>query len=265
MRQVSLILAGAGACLALAPSSPAQTFLGPTPYLSIDDTPFDLSGLGSTAFLDDFEDGQWNLPGAHVCSGEIITGGQFIDSVDGDDGVIDGLGTAGHSYFYVDGSVGIRVTFNADELGALPTFAGLVWTDGGFGCSITFEAFDEHGASLGTIVKDNAGDFSFSGTTAEDRFCGVKYDAGISAIRMLNNTNAIEIDHIQYGGLPPQDPPPECYPDCTGDGVLDLFDFLCFVNAFNAAKPYADCDLHPCTTFDLFDFLCYTNAFNTGC
>lgn len=29
-----------------------------------------------------------------------------------------------------------------------------------------------------------------------------------------------------------------CYPDCdasTGEGVLDLFDFLCFVNAFNAA------------------------------
>jgi hypothetical protein len=24
-----------------------------------------------------------------------------------------------------------------------------------------------------------------------------------------------------------------CYADCTGEGVLDLFDFLCFVNAFN--------------------------------
>jgi hypothetical protein len=22
--------------------------------------------------------------------------------------------------------------------------------------------------------------------------------------------------------------------DCTGDGILDLFDFLCFVNAYNA-------------------------------
>lgn len=55
----------------------------------------------------------------------------------------------------------------------------------------------------------------------------------------------------------------ECYPDCDESGSLDLFDFLCFTNAFNNADPYADCDGD--TTLNLFDFLCFTNAFNAGC
>jgi len=54
-----------------------------------------------------------------------------------------------------------------------------------------------------------------------------------------------------------------CYPDFTGDGVLDLFDFLAYVNAFNAANPGADCDKNG--GLDLFDFLCFVNAFNAGC
>jgi hypothetical protein len=54
-----------------------------------------------------------------------------------------------------------------------------------------------------------------------------------------------------------------CYPDCDGSGSLDLFDFLCFTNAFNNNDPYADCD--GSGGLDLFDFLCFTNAFNVGC
>jgi hypothetical protein len=54
-----------------------------------------------------------------------------------------------------------------------------------------------------------------------------------------------------------------CYPDFTGDGTLDLFDFLGYVNAFNAGNPSADCD--GSGGLDLFDFLCFVNAFNTGC
>jgi hypothetical protein len=54
-----------------------------------------------------------------------------------------------------------------------------------------------------------------------------------------------------------------CYADFTGDGVLDLFDFLAYVNAFNAADPAADCTGDG--VLDLFDFLCFVNAFNNGC
>jgi probable HAF family extracellular repeat protein len=54
-----------------------------------------------------------------------------------------------------------------------------------------------------------------------------------------------------------------CYPDFTGDGTLDLFDFLAFVNTFNAGGDKADCDGQG--GLDLFDFLCYTNSVNAGC
>jgi hypothetical protein len=56
---------------------------------------------------------------------------------------------------------------------------------------------------------------------------------------------------------------PSCYPDCDGDETLDVFDFLCFQDAFVQMDPYADCDGN--TTFDVFDFLCFQDAFVTGC
>jgi hypothetical protein len=55
----------------------------------------------------------------------------------------------------------------------------------------------------------------------------------------------------------------DCYPDFDGDGALDLFDFLAFVNSFNAGEGRANCDGQG--GLDLFDFLCYTNEFNAGC
>jgi uncharacterized protein (TIGR03118 family) len=54
-----------------------------------------------------------------------------------------------------------------------------------------------------------------------------------------------------------------CYADQNGDGALDLFDFLAFVNAFEANDAGADCDADG--ALNLFDFLCFTNAFNAGC
>jgi hypothetical protein len=54
-----------------------------------------------------------------------------------------------------------------------------------------------------------------------------------------------------------------CYADFTGDGVLDLFDFLAYVNSFNGGEDRADCT--PDGTMDLFDFLCFVNVFNEGC
>jgi len=54
-----------------------------------------------------------------------------------------------------------------------------------------------------------------------------------------------------------------CYPDCDGSGGLDVFDFLCFQDAFVVADPYADCDGN--SVFDVFDFLCFQDAFVTGC
>ena len=57
-----------------------------------------------------------------------------------------------------------------------------------------------------------------------------------------------------------------CYADCdtsTGAGTLDLFDFQ---DAFVAGESYAcDCDTSTGPVCDLFDFLCFQNAFVAGC
>ncbi len=64
--------------------------------------------------------------------------------------------------------------------------------------------------------------------------------------------------------------PLNCYADCdrsTGAGVLDIFDFLCFQNAFVSQREYAcDCDTSSGHgVCDLFDFLCFQGAFVGGC
>lgn len=60
-----------------------------------------------------------------------------------------------------------------------------------------------------------------------------------------------------------------CYADCdrsTGDGVLDIFDFLCFANRFAMMDPYAcDCDISGTFPCDIFDFLCFGQHFQQGC
>jgi hypothetical protein len=58
-------------------------------------------------------------------------------------------------------------------------------------------------------------------------------------------------------------PGAECYPDCNEDTILDFFDFLCYLNAFDNEEAYADCEANG--IFDFFDFLCYLNAFDAGC
>jgi hypothetical protein len=55
----------------------------------------------------------------------------------------------------------------------------------------------------------------------------------------------------------------QCYADCDGNSTLDVFDFLCFQDAFVMMDPYADCDGN--TVLDVFDFLCFQDAFVTGC
>jgi 1,4-alpha-glucan branching enzyme len=54
-----------------------------------------------------------------------------------------------------------------------------------------------------------------------------------------------------------------CYADCDGSGLLDVFDFLCFQDAFVQGDPYADCD--GSGALDVFDFLCFQDAFVLGC
>ena len=154
--------------------------VGPTPYLSEADIPAGFYAGGSPTALENFEDGSLDfgitvIPSPGVSEG--IIGPCFgCDSVDGDDGAIDGFGTAGHSYFDFQGATGLTFTFPS-----LVTAAGIVWTDGA-GIT-TFEAFGPGMVSLGTIAAAIA-DSSTRGTTGEDHFFGVQDLDGISAIKL---------------------------------------------------------------------------------
>lgn len=54
-----------------------------------------------------------------------------------------------------------------------------------------------------------------------------------------------------------------CLTDLTGDGQLDLFDFLAFQNLFIGQEDRGDWNRDG--QFDIFDFLGFTNSFNNGC
>jgi IPTL-CTERM motif len=195
---------GAGAALLVVSSSGlAQTFIGPTPYLSKNDSPFLTSINAGTTYLETFESGTLSTPGVTASAGAPFGPSAITDSVDADDGVIDGSGAAGHSFFSGNGAAGITFTFDATVLGHLPTQVGIVWTDGA-GTTL-FEAFGPGGVPLGQIGPVAIADGTFFGTTAEDRFFGVTNAAGISAIRISNTSGGIEVDHLQYGvfGAPP--------------------------------------------------------------
>lgn len=183
-----------------------QTFIGPTPYLSRNDSPFITSINAGGTYLETFESGALATPGVSASAGGVIGPSGITDSVDADDGAIDGSGTAGHSFFSGNGAAGITFTFDATALGHLPTQVGIVWTDGA-GTTL-FEAFGPGGVPLGQIGPVAIADGTFSGTTAEDRFFGVTSPGGISAIRISNTSGGIEVDHLQYGVFGAVTPPP---------------------------------------------------------
>ena len=177
-----------------------------TPYLSADDSPFDLFSKGSDFLLEDFEDGLLNTLGLSGFGGQIRFPGSHTDSVDADDGFIDGFGIDGHDYWsfaeFGEGTFA-RFEFDAKALGALPRSVGLVWTDGNVDAVTILEVFGPDGESLGTMEFTSLDNDDSQGETAEDRFMGAIYAGGISAIEIRADLGRIEMDHVQYGNLVP--------------------------------------------------------------
>ncbi|MCA9277740.1 MAG: hypothetical protein H6815_03030 [Phycisphaeraceae bacterium] len=54
-----------------------------------------------------------------------------------------------------------------------------------------------------------------------------------------------------------------CYADCDSNGVLNIFDYICFGNAYATQSPSADCDSNG--LFNIFDYICFGNAYAAGC
>jgi len=227
----------------------ATTFIVPEadspPYLQFSDSPFFSIDFTSGYFhLEDFEDDALNTPGVAAAGGTIIgveDWGSLVDSVDLDDGFLDGFGTTGglgRSFF----GEAFTFEFDAGVLGQLPTHAGIVWTDGGTPAAI--EAFGPDGASLGRATGIAHSDGSVSGTTAEDRFYGVVNAGGISRI-VLDSGGYQEADHLQYGfTLTPGPNPRELWrqlyfgtssnsgtaadtADPDQDGLINFLEFAC--------------------------------------
>jgi hypothetical protein len=184
------------------------TFLSPTPYLSAADSPFDMSGLGTTFFLEDFEDFDVgsSIPGIL----DYYAGAAYGSSVDGDDGVIDGNGASGISAggFPTGCSLthcGLTTRFLFDEvaLGKYPSHVGFAVTasnDLGFRVRV----YD----ALGNSSTWDLSSFSFDPLTVEDdMFFGVISSMGITEIALDSAERrppfpfqvGLRIDHLQYG------------------------------------------------------------------
>jgi hypothetical protein len=208
------IAAATAAFLAFNSSAHAVNF-APSGYLQASDSPF--AGLSFNYFhLETFEDGSLNTPGVSnsPVAGIVVGPGSNTDSVDVDDGAIDGSGTNGRSLFANNGAGGLTFVFNSGILGTLPTHVGVVWTDGAG--LISFEAFDAANVSLG-IINGSHADGTFFGTTAEDRFYGASNAGGISSIKIWNASGGIEVDHLQYGSLSsPSNQVPESFSTVAG-------------------------------------------------
>lgn len=183
------------AFLTFSSASYAAEYFGPSPYLQASDTPAGFAD--DRTFIEDFEDGVADPRLSFALTGQIIPPGGLTDSVDADDGSIDGKGSGGRSFFRGIPQVVI------DFATPYPQSAGLVWTDGAPNTQVRFEAFDRDGLSLGVHGPFTLGDSSNAGNTAEDRFFGVKHADGVRRIQISHSSGGIEIDHVQFSAAAP--------------------------------------------------------------
>jgi Thermolysin metallopeptidase, catalytic domain len=66
-----------------------------------------------------------------------------------------------------------------------------------------------------------------------------------------------------------QCPPAFCYANCDGSTtvpILNISDFVCFLNRFQSGESYANCDNSTTPpVLNIQDFVCFSNAFSAGC
>lgn len=177
-------------------------FVTPIGYKSFADSPLKNVAFPSYFHLEDWEDSLVNTPGVTPSSTAVGSSfGALVDSVDGDDGAVDGKcakdGGICDSGFSGGGT--IEFTFDAAALGALPTHVGIAWTDGSPGCDAVFDAYDATGTLIGTRTAAAVGDGTNTGSVDEDRFFAVVHTTGVKKIVVKSSSGGVEVDHLQYG------------------------------------------------------------------
>ena len=161
-------------------------------------------------------------PGLNPLGNTVLGPGPNTDSVDADDGAVDGSGTGGHSLRVNNAGPGIGAfdgrfryvvaSFAGGAPGGPPTHAGLVWTDSAWSSAppssypLTLYVLGRAGSGAGNFIDDDGdgvtdepseplfvegptfngrGDSLGTGATAEDRFVGVSLDDGIAQIGLV--------------------------------------------------------------------------------
>lgn len=76
----------------------------------------------------------------------------------------------------------------------------------------------------------------------------------------LDVLNLTEEDWAELAGAAAQ---VGCEADCNGDGRMNILDFVCFQQQWQAKAGAGDCDANG--EFDILDFVCYQNLFSAGC
>ena len=210
------------------------TAIAPVAYLSIEDSPFGVAQDPGAFVVVDVEGGAIDAFGATIEGAIVIAPAFYTDSVDGDDGAIDGSGAEGHSLAQLVGTPTV-VTFDAKALEGLPTSFGVVITDSCSG-AWTFElrAFDEMDQPLGLVQQVVVLDETQFGTTAEDRFIGFTSPVGVARVEMYGpDVCNFEFDHLQYNRPAPAGAPE----DLNGDGVVDGADLGILLAAWGTVGP----------------------------
>lgn len=191
-----ILLATIGLMVLSSAANAGSIWFEPTAYLSSADMPSDFAKMNPV--IEDFEDGSAD-PMLNIYPGKILGPGHdsgikdVTDSVDADDGPIDGSGGQGHSFFYALNEISVEFS---DPVVA----AGLVFTDGPQNMTLKLEAFDTDGSSIGDIAWDTTADEVYTGTTGEDRFVGLLSNDGVSklVISQSGGGMGIEIDHVTF-------------------------------------------------------------------
>jgi hypothetical protein len=202
MKNIGLFLVALLMMVAVSTGPASAALLGPSAYASTADSPFSPFAGFTYFFIENFDDHLLNTPGVSVSPGTVKTSansgfnGSIIDQVGLAGGCPSGGTTVACDTLFGGGVPGFTFTFDAGVLGALPDAVGVAWTDGAG--TITFEAFDQSGISLGSLIGNHA-DGSFSGTIDDDRFYGATNSGGISKITISNSSGGIEVDDLQYG------------------------------------------------------------------